>query len=186
MRVVKQLADLRTCCSRSGKGILEELSGKIGENMIRTTPIMVALITGCLLSGTASAAKFYRWTDEQGATHYTQTPPPEGVETREVRTQGTASSDQPRALERLEQQRQSAQQERQRASQDAQEAERVRNNPEEVTKERCEQHRQNLEQLQNKTAVSTKDPVTGETKPLDDSAREQMLSNTLEALKLCK
>ena len=34
------------------------------------------LATGLLVSYSASAEKFYKWQDEKGSTHYTQTPPP--------------------------------------------------------------------------------------------------------------
>ncbi len=37
----------------------------------------IALVaTGLLVSYSASAEKFYKWQDEKGSTHYTQTPPP--------------------------------------------------------------------------------------------------------------
>ena len=39
------------------------------------TLLFIAL---CLFAGTLAAGKMYRWVDEQGVTHYTQSPPPKG------------------------------------------------------------------------------------------------------------
>lgn len=46
---------------------------------------IAALIALALGASTAEAAKFYKWTDEQGATHYTADPPPPGAKSSEVR-----------------------------------------------------------------------------------------------------
>lgn len=48
---------------------------------MRTTPFLQSLIAAAViaawaLAGAAQAATVYKWTDEQGATHYSDTPPP--------------------------------------------------------------------------------------------------------------
>lgn len=152
--------------------------------MIRPARIVTTLIIGALVCGAATAAKFYRWTDENGVTHYTQTPPPEGVQSKEVRTLGP-SSDQDAELERLQQQRQQAEAARQQQAKQQAEAEKEAKTPDQATQERCEQHRKNLEELRNRPVVRTTDPGTGEVITLDDEDRQKMILETEEALKLC-
>jgi hypothetical protein len=148
--------------------------------------ILSIALTAALLSSPALASKFYRWVDENGVTHYTQTPPPEGTQRREVRTRSDASSDQAQELERLQQQRQQADEDRRRES--ARQAEQVRekSEPDAVAKERCETHRKNLDELRNRPVVRTTDPATGEVITLDEAERERMIQQTLNALKLCE
>ena len=43
-----------------------------------TTPALIALYMVCV--SPELAAKMYKWVDEQGATHYTQTPPPKSAQ----------------------------------------------------------------------------------------------------------
>lgn len=132
-----------------------------------------------LLSAPSLAAKFYRWQDEQGVTHYTVDPPPEGIEAQEVRTYNSSSSDQPDALRRLERQREQAA--------EARETEREeRENPAQVFEDRCEVHRQNLSTLQEDEVVATQDPDTGEQRILDQEERARMLDETRAALELCE
>ena len=152
--------------------------------MIRPAQIVTTLIIGVLVCGSAVAAKFYRWTDDNGVTHYTQTPPPEGVQSKEVRTMGP-SSDQDAELERLQQQRQQADAARQRQAKQQAEAEKETKAPDQATQERCEQHRKNLDELRNRPVVRTTDPDTGEVITLDDEGRQKMIQETEEALKLC-
>ncbi|MFN3714798.1 MAG: DUF4124 domain-containing protein [Alcanivoracaceae bacterium] len=148
--------------------------------------LLIAALTAALLSSPALASKFYRWVDENGVTHYTQTPPPEGKQGREVRTQGGASSDQPQELERLEQQRQRAEQDRRLEAGRAAEQAREKSEPDAVAKERCEAHRKNLDELRNRPVVRTTDPASGEVITLDEEQRQRMIQQTLDALKLCK
>lgn len=153
--------------------------------MIRQARIVTLMMIGVLLCSTATAAKFYRWTDDKGVTHYTQTPPPEGVQSKEVRTFGP-SSDQDAELERLERDRQQTEAARQRQAKQQAEAEKEAKAPDQATRERCEQHRKNLDELRNRPVVRTTDPNTGEVTTLDDESRQKMIEQTLEALKLCE
>lgn len=43
---------------------------------MKMTMTLAAFLAALALGNTAQAAQFYKWTDEQGATHYTETPPP--------------------------------------------------------------------------------------------------------------
>ena len=153
--------------------------------MARPARLLITVMIGSLLCSPVLAAKFYRWTDDKGVTHYTQTPPPEGAQGKEVRIQGGASSDQDEELQRLEQQRQQAEAERKRQAEKAAEAQREKEKPAEVSQDRCEQHRKNLEELRNKPVVRATDPATGEVTTLDAEARQKMIDDTLKALEKC-
>ena len=153
--------------------------------MARPSRLLLTVIIGSLLCSPVLAAKFYRWTDDKGVTHYTQTPPPEGASGQEVRIQNSASSDQEEELKRLEQQRRQAEANRKRQAEQAADAEREKNKPAEVSQERCEQHRKNLDELRNKPVVRTTDPNTGEVTTLDAEARQKMIDDTLKALEMC-
>ena len=45
--------------------------------MNKWTQTLIPLVTFVTCIGTSYAQPFYKWTDEQGSTHYTQTPPPQ-------------------------------------------------------------------------------------------------------------
>jgi len=140
-----------------------------------------ALLT---LASAGSAAKFHKWVDEDGVTHYGANPP-QGVVSTEVNTRANASSDQHRELEALDAKRNARQDAKEEAAQAAREAERLQSEPDEVVKERCEQHRKNLETLKNKPIVRSKNPETGELEVLDQEAREKMIQSSQEALEKC-
>ena len=139
-------------------------------------------------SGTLMAAsKFYKWVDDNGVTHYTQSAPPEGTSGEEVRTHNTASSDSEKEIESLKQERvqqlkSMAEQKKQQAT--AQEEKADDSDKSEFTK-RCEQHRKNLEMLNSQSQIRVKDPKTGEPIPLSDDQRAKQIKETQDALKGC-
>lgn len=140
-----------------------------------------------LLAGHASAGNaFYKWTDKDGVTHYSESPPPDGVSGTEVRTRDTASSDQEKALERLQERREAADKARSAAAKRESEAAREKAEPEAVAKERCEQYRKNLEVLRTKPVVRSRDPETGEETVLDTEQRETMIKEAEEVLRNCE
>jgi hypothetical protein len=53
------------------------------------------------LSSLSPAAKFYKWVDDKGVTHY-DAQAPQGANTTEINTRATASSSQSEAIEALE------------------------------------------------------------------------------------
>ena len=70
-----------------------------------------SLILGAALlaiSSLSPAAKFYKWVDDKGVTHY-DAQPPQGANATEVNTRANASSDQSEAIEALEAKREAAQ-----------------------------------------------------------------------------
>ena len=154
--------------------------------MTRLSRLLLGVIIGSLLCSPVLAAQFYRWTDDKGVTHYTQTPPPEGVEAQEVRIRTGASSDQEEELKRLAHLRQQAEAERSRQAKQAAEVAREKENPSEDSEERCELHRSNLDELRNRPVVRATDPGTGEATTLDAKARQKMIDDTLKALEQCR
>lgn len=145
------------------------------------------LLGGALLALCSSAmgAKFYKWQDEDGVTHYGSQAPSER-QSDTVRTYNSSSSSQPAALERLEKQRQQAADERQQAQEAAREAAAERGEDPALSKERCDQHRDNLKTLTNKPTVRVENPDTGEMEVIDQARRDKMLQETRDALKRCQ
>ena len=155
--------------------------------MIRTSiartliPMLALAMLGS--AAPAMADKYYQWVDDNGVTHY-GTAPPEGGDSQSVRTYGP-SSDQGKEIKALQEQREAAARARDQAQQRAREAERVAEEPEAVAKERCEEHRANLEILKNKPVVRVENPQTGEMEVIDQARRDQMIETTRAALKDC-
>ncbi|MEQ3637175.1 DUF4124 domain-containing protein [Alcanivorax sp.] len=137
------------------------------------------------LSSLSPAAKFYKWVDDEGVTHY-DAQAPQGTNATEVNTRANASSDQGEAIEALEAKRSAAEKAKETAATQAKEEQRLKTEPDAVAQERCEQHRKNLETLTNKPTVRRKNPDTGEMEVLDQEARDQMVENTRSALEKCE
>lgn len=155
--------------------------------MIRTSiaRTLTPLLALALLSGAAPAMadKYYKWVDDNGVTHYGAAPP-EGGESQAVRTYGP-SSDQGKELKALQEQREAAARARRQAEERAREAERMAEQPRAVAKERCEQHRSNLDTLENKPVVRVENPQTGEMEVIDQARRDELIETTRAALKNC-
>ncbi len=137
------------------------------------------------LSSLSPAAKFYKWVDDKGVTHY-DAQAPQGANTTEINTRATASSSQSEAIEALETKRNAAQKAKEAAASQAKEQKRLETEPEAVAQERCEQHRKNLETLTNKPTVRRKNPETGELEVIDQQVRDEMLAETRSDLEKCE
>lgn len=60
---------------------------------MKTSIALASLLALALGASAAHAAKFYKWTDEKGVTHYTVDPPPPGAKSSEVRIKTSSYSD---------------------------------------------------------------------------------------------
>src|SRR5690606_2778626 len=147
----------------------------------QTLAFLASTLLVALTTQVTAGSAFYKWTDQDGVTHYTESPPPDGVSATEVRTRDTTSSDQEKALERLQERRDAADKARKRET----EAAREQAEPAAVAKERCDQYRENLEILRTKPVVRSKDPETGEETILDTEQREKMIKDAEEILRNC-
>lgn len=146
---------------------------------IRTLTLVAMILS--LLSGTALAEKYYRWVDEEGTTHYTKNPP-KGEQADEVNTHYKASSSKDEEMKKLEQMRVRREKEKEQTELEK----RKEKEPEEVSEEFCEQHRKNLETLQNKPIVRRENPETGEMEVIAQEEKEKMIEKTRQALEKCK
>lgn len=149
-------------------------------NRITMICTILPLLGMALLAQTASAQTFYRWVDEQGVTHYSESAP-EGEESREVRTWGQRGADR--------RQRQDADDREARTPPPSAGGSRTQPGTEPtvppVDDAYCEQLRENLETLTNRPVVRMEDPDTGEITTLDTEARQKMMDDTRERLRAC-
>lgn len=60
---------------------------------MKKTIALASLLALALGASAAHAAKFYKWTDDKGVTHYTIDPPPPGAKSSEVRIKTQSYSD---------------------------------------------------------------------------------------------
>ncbi len=125
--------------------------------------LLSALCLALLLAPTSQAAKFYKWVDSQGVTHYGQNPP--DTETAsEVNVKTGASSDQKQAIEQLEERREAAEAARQTPEEKESEVE-AKNR--EIMKNNCKIQRQNLAQLKANRRIKETD-ADGKVRYLDE------------------
>lgn len=126
--------------------------------------LLSALCLALLLSPASYAGKFYKWVDNEGVTHYGESPP--DTETAAVVNVKTgASSDQKQAIEQLEAKRKAAQ-EASNATQDDEESEIEKENRK-IMENNCKIQRQNLSQLKANRRIKVTDD-NGEIRYLDD------------------
>lgn len=146
------------------------------------SPVMQTLIlaAGLLLFQPLAAQQYYKWVDDEGVTHYSAEKP-EGKDASRVEAKNPPSSSQDKAMQRLEQQREQNQAAREAGEEDEQAEE----DPQAANEENCEQHRKNLETLNQRSVVRREDPETGEKKTLDEEQRQAMIEKTKKALERC-
>lgn len=149
---------------------------------------VAASIVSLLYASTSIAAdSIYKWQDEKGVTHYSQSPPESDAAVEKVKTSTKASSDQAEALERLKQSReQEMKRLKEEASKPATPEKKTREkSQDEARAERCAQNKKNLDALRNQPIVRLKDPDTGELVVLDADQRQKMMDDATNALKEC-
>lgn len=143
---------------------------------------------GLFYTGTSVAADtFYKWQDENGVTHYTQSPPEDNAAAEQVRTSTKTPPGQAQQLEQLNEKRQQAlEQSREKAKQAATaEPKKDEKSYDEARAERCAQNQENLNTLRNQPIVRLKDPESGELVILDADQRQKMINDAISALKEC-
>ncbi len=150
--------------------------------MRKSTYLMAGLLgLGCLLSLPASAGQVYKWTDENGQTHYSENPPPSSAKqssTLQVKTklpEGTAE-----AMEA----RNKALAEREKAAKDKAKAA-AANTPagaKAQNAERCQQLKNNLKTLTDYGRVRISDEK-GENRVMSDEEKQQKMAETQKQIK---
>lgn len=117
-------------------------------------------------------AGMYKWVDEQGITHYSQTPPPSG-NAQQIKPPPTPA-DSEAAVKRLEAQRQEAQKRHEAGQQDARESQKSAES-QAIREESCRLARQNLNTLEAHSRVAVRD-ADGNMKRLSEEERQTQLS----------
>lgn len=151
-----------------------------------TTLFTIGCAASLIWSSTAVAEdKIYKWQDDNGLTHYSQSPPENANNVEEVTTSIKASSDQEQAMERLRVSRAQAAEARKKAQATPgvnKEAEKERDD---AFAKRCAQHRKNLAVLINQPIVRQEDPKTGEMIPVDEERRQALIAETKAGMAGC-
>lgn len=158
-----------------------------GDNHMKKTLTCLALAS-LAMTGPAFAAKYFKWVDSKGVTHYSETPPPsDATETSQVRVQTRLPSDSESAVERLQKQRAEALKGTSAApgstpaagntpATDAPKADKSQ------YAERCKQLRANLEVLQNSARIREENEK-GEVRALTDEEKKQRMDDTQRQIK---
>lgn len=130
----------------------------------------------CLISGLATAQTFYRWKDDQGATHYTLTPP-EGRSSTSLEVSTGVTSDEPANTNVTP---------APAPAPTAKPAEDTDKPKDKVAtyKERCDQYRKNLDLLKSGNQLSTKGE-DGKLRAVSEEERAKMEANAKEMLTAC-
>lgn len=168
-------------------------SGRRGQQRLATFAVVLAasLVTTAGLAGT----EVYTWTDADGVTHYTDSPPSHGksktIQVEEVYRPGTSDvynaptttapseetgSAPPAALSAAQQRREEINQKRQQEQAQQAEIDRL-----------CKMHRDRLARVEPSRRVFYTDPTTGEQVRLDDEKRVAMVQESKDFIsKNCK
>lgn len=143
-------------------------------NVISFHAVLILCAGLILAPERAMAAKYYKWVDEDGVTHYSAQPPKKG-EGEIIRVKSGQSSDKDSAMKRLEERRAKLQQDadkRNNPKSDPQEEADKRNA--EINKKRCESFRKNLKIMTENSRVRMLDEK-GESRVLPEEERQKKI-----------
>lgn len=156
---------------------------------MKMTSTLIAFLTAMLLSTGVSAAQFYKWTDEQGATHYSESPPPASagkaseVKVRTKLPSGTREaleSQQKAANEKTEKSPASSQKDG-KAAPPAKTADENKKSPEQYA-EKCKTLRSNQEAMQNHGRVK-ESSADGSVRVLTEEEKHQRMDEVQREIK---
>lgn len=147
-----------------------------------TTRLFAALLALSLVSGSAVAGKVYKWVDANGVTHYGEQPPKAGDSTT-IRTSGSLPSDHEAAVKNLDVIKKKIDDDAQaRVKKKEQEEEKTKEGEVAVKlKENCDQTRENLKKLQEKSRLQETLP-NGEKKFLTEEDRQAKITENQKYL----
>ncbi|HEX4869740.1 MAG TPA: DUF4124 domain-containing protein [Moraxellaceae bacterium] len=153
---------------------------------MKKAPYCLALLTLALAASTAEAAKFYKWTDADGVTHYSADPPAEGAgKASEIRvksrpaTDNTPAAATPAAGAAAGGAAASTGKDKADAGKDKKKDEATKATGKEPAQyaEKCKQLRQDLQTIQEHERIKTRD-ANGEVKVLSDDEKNARLDAT--------
>ncbi len=148
---------------------------------------VAVMMAGMLASlpAPAQAAKFYKWVDDQGVTHYTEKAP-EGTRTTTVRVGDTTSSDAEDEIKQLGERRAATEAEKKKAADNAAGAPKAPSADERKRQqENCDLHRKNLAVLQAGGRISTAD-AQGERNYLSPEEIQAQTKISADEIKRCE
>lgn len=158
---------------------------------MKKAPYCLALLTLALAlaASTAEAAKFYKWTDADGVTHYSADPPAEGAgKASEIRVKSRPAADTPAAATPAAggdaPGTATAGQGKADAGKDKKKDEAPKATGKEPAQyaEKCKQLRQDLQTIQDHERIKTRD-ANGEVKVLSDDEKNARLDATQREIK---
>lgn len=146
--------------------------------------LTIAALFGALLATPVMAAQFYKWSDEQGVTHYSESPPPETAKgATEVKVQTRTPSGSEAAVENLQKQREAAT----KSLTDAEKKKTPgKTSPAKADKseyaERCKKLQANLATMESSGRVSEPDE-NGEKRYLTEEEKNKRMDDTRRQIK---
>ena len=143
-------------------------------------------LLGALLAAPAMAAQFYKWTDENGVTHYSEAPPPDSVKSSTaIKVPSRQPSGAETATQNLQKQREAAlkalDEAGKKGASTANAPAAAKDNKEQYA-ERCKQLKANLAVMENSGRVSEKDDK-GEKRILTEEEKTKRLDDTRRQIK---
>lgn len=146
----------------------------------RTLLINCLLLIPLLISTGAQAGKFYKWVDEEGVTHYTETPP-ENSQSTVIKTQGKTPKNADHANSRLEATRKSLEEAIDKRK-EKKEAGKLDVENAKVKQKNCETAKNNLKILLEHGRIKEKGE-DGEYKMLADEKRQERIQKARDRIK---
>lgn len=146
--------------------------------------LTVAALLGSLLAAPVMAAQFYKWTDENGVTHYSENPPPATAKSSsEVKVQTRLPSGTTAATDSLERQREAASKRLSEKTQtETQDTSSTAKSDKSDYAERCRQYKSNLEAMESHGRVSETNSQ-GEKRILSDEEKNKRMDETRRQIK---
>lgn len=150
----------------------------------RMKKLTTLALLGALLAAPAMAAQFYKWTDENGVTHYSETPPPDSVKSSTaIKVPSRQPSGAETAAQNLQKQREAAIKALDEAGKKGTAATpgAAKDNKEQYA-ERCKQLKANLAVMESSGRVSEKDDK-GEKRILTEEEKAKRIEDTRRQIK---
>lgn len=144
-----------------------------------------ALLGVALLASPVMAGQFYKWTDEQGVTHYSEEPPPKSAKNAaEVKVQTRTPSGAAAAEENLQKQREAATKAMADANKDKKSPAPTPSDKADKSQyaERCKQLKANLDTMESHGRVSEMDEK-GEKRVLPEEEKTKRMDETKRQIK---
>jgi len=166
--------------SRQAFGTSEKPSNPPIINKVKALLITSIIVIPLSFSSNVQAGKFYKWVDENGATHYTETPPT-NTESTSIRTQGKDPKGAEQAKAKLSKQREALNEDignREKAGEEAN----LNAENAEVKKKNCKTARSNLKVLQEHGRIKQKGK-DGEFSIMPEEKRQERIQKAKDRVK---